>query len=80
MRTLTGAVLGLLLLGGCASSGGTWTKTGGTPEEQRKDTSDCLLRAREMVGGPQGPRPVVDQTKYRDCMTSRGYTIGSETK
>jgi hypothetical protein len=59
---------------------GTWTKAGVTEQEQKRDTLDCLDQARTMVAGPQGPRPTVDQDSYRDCMASRGYTMGAGTK
>jgi hypothetical protein len=74
-------VLGVLfLLSGCASSGDTWTKAGATEQEQGRDTSDCLLQARRMMAGRNGPISTVDQTRYQDCMASRGYTMGASPR
>jgi hypothetical protein len=68
--------LGLGLLSGCASSAsGGWTKPGMTQEQLGRDTADCLTDASRMVSGPEGPRRVVDQPRYRSCMAGRGYTV-----
>ena len=68
--------LGLGLLSGCASSAsGGWTKPGMTQEQLGRDTSDCLLDSTMMAPGPDGPRRVVDQPRYRSCMAGRGYTV-----
>jgi hypothetical protein len=80
MRTRSTLLIVLLVLAGCGSSGGTWTKAGATEEEQKRDTLDCLGQARTMVAGRDGPRPVVDQDRYRACMAKRGYTMGSGTQ
>jgi hypothetical protein len=80
MTTHSTLLIALVVLGGCASSGGTWTKAGVTDEEQKRDTLDCLGQARTMVAGRDGPRPTVDQDRYRGCMANRGYTIGPGTK
>ena len=80
MRTLLTLFIALVVLGGCGSSGGTWTKAGVTEQEQKRDTLDCLDQARTMMVGPQGPQPRVDQDRYRDCMAGRGYTMGAGTK
>jgi len=69
-------LVALVVFGGCASSGGTWTKAGVTEQEQKRDTLDCLGQARTMTAGRDGPRPVVDQDRHRACMASRGYGIG----
>jgi len=76
MRTLLTLFLVLVVLGGCGSSGGTWTKADTTEQEQKRDTLDCLDQARTMMVGREGPRPVVDQDRYRGCMATRGYTMG----
>ncbi len=72
-------VMGLGLLGaGCASSGSSgWTKAGATDQQVEKDRLDCLVDARHTVPGPNGPRSVVDQDRYRSCMGARGYVEGS---
>jgi len=80
MRASVTLLIGVVALGGCGSSGGTWTKAGVTEQEQKRDTLDCLDQARAMVASPQGPRPTVDQDRYRDCMANRGYTMGAGTK
>lgn len=67
--------LGLGWLSGCASSAsGGWTKPGMTQEQLGRDTSDCLIDSTTMVPGLDGPRRVVDQTRYQRCMAERGYT------
>jgi hypothetical protein len=76
MGTRSRLLVALLVLAGCASSGGTWTKVGVTEQEQKRDTLDCLGQARTMVAGRDGPRPVVEQDRYRGCMADRGYTMG----
>ena len=69
--------LGLGLLTGCASSAsGGWTKPGMTEEQLGRDTLDCLTDSSRMESGPNGPRRVVDQVRYRRCMAARGYTEG----
>jgi hypothetical protein len=70
----------LLLLGlfaGCASSAsGGWTKPGATAEEIKRDSADCLLNAQTVAPGREGPRTIVNQERYRQCMATRGYTAG----
>ncbi|HSE03211.1 MAG TPA: hypothetical protein VLK35_03560 [Methylomirabilota bacterium] len=70
----------LLLLGvvaGCASSSSDgWTKPGATADEIKRDSADCLLKAQTVAPGREGPRTIVDQERYRQCMANRGYTPG----
>lgn len=73
-------LVGVLLLFGCASSGDTWTKAGTTEQEQGQDTSACLTAARRVMATRNGPVTTVDQTRYRDCMADRGYTMGPGTR
>ena len=68
-----------LVISGCASSpSGGWTKPGMTQEELGRDTANCLLDGRKTLPGPDGPRQVIDQDRYRRCMAARGYTDGPE--
>ena len=77
MNHVIRAVLGLVLLGGCASStSDAWVKPGSTEAERGRDTADCLQVARRTTPSPQGPKPSVDQDRYRECMQRRGYTAG----
>jgi hypothetical protein len=73
-------VVVLLLLGvvaGCASSASdAWTKPGGTPEQVKQDSANCLLKAQTVRPSREGPRTTVDQDRYRQCMANRGYTAG----
>jgi hypothetical protein len=77
IRMLAFACLGLLALG-CASSGSDgWTKAGATEEQVNRDSADCLFSAQVVAPGREGPRTRVDQDRYRQCMTNRGYTSTS---
>ena len=70
-------MLGLGLLSGCASSAaGGWTKPGMTQEQLGRDSTDCLTDASRMVPAPDGPRRMVDQPRYHNCMAGRGYSEG----
>jgi hypothetical protein len=66
-----------ILLGvasGCASSASDgWTKPGATAEQANRDSADCLFASERVVPGRDGPRRVVDQDRYRQCMVNRGY-------
>lgn len=69
-------LIALGMLAGCASSASEgWTKPGATEEQVNRDSADCLFDAQATVpGGSQGPRMVVNQDRYRQCMANRGYT------
>jgi hypothetical protein len=71
-------IVWLILLGlvaGCVSSGaGGWTKPGATEEQANHDSADCLFGAKKIVPSREGPRTIVDQDRYRQCMANRGYT------
>ena len=77
---------GLLVFGvlaGCTSSASQgWTKPGATEEQVNRDSADCQFNAQSMAPGgvapgvSRGPGMVVDQDRYRQCMASRGYTVG----
>jgi hypothetical protein len=71
-------VIVLGALAGCASSASEgWTKPGATEEQVNRDSADCLFAAQSTApGGSRGPRMVVYQDRYRQCMASRGYTAG----
>lgn len=71
-------LLTLGLLTACASSSSDrWTKPGATEEQINRDSADCLATSRTMApGGREGPRMVVNQDRYRQCMANRGYTSG----
>lgn len=77
MRALVTALAVAALLAGCASSRSeNWAKPGATQQQIGSDTTDCLLQAQIVQSGPQGPRTVIQQDQYRECMTARGYTSG----
>lgn len=71
-----GLLIALGVLAGCASSASEgWTKPGATEEQANRDSADCLFDAQSVrPGGSQGPRMVVNQERYRQCMANRGYT------
>lgn len=79
---LTSFAAGLLIVlgvfAGCASSASEgWMKPGATEEQAKRDSADCLFDAQSVrPGGSQGPRMVVNQDRYRQCMANRGYTAG----
>jgi hypothetical protein len=78
MNAIAALPIVLLLSFGCASSGGSsgsgaWTKAGATEQDVNRDSLDCMRDARSVAGGPSGPRPQVDHTRYRRCMVDRGY-------
>jgi hypothetical protein len=81
MRTpfVAGILIVLGVLAGCASpTSGGWTKPGATEEQVNRDSADCLFDSQSTVpGGSSGPRMVVDQDRYRQCMANRGYTAGA---
>jgi hypothetical protein len=76
MPFAAGILIVLGVLAGCASSASEgWTKPGATEEQANRDSADCLFDAQSVVpGGSQSPRMVVNQDRYRQCMTNRGYT------
>lgn len=75
MARLTALLVALAMLGGCASSGSAgWAKPGMTEQELGRDTMQCLAESQAMAPGRDGPRTVVDQSRYQRCMTARGYT------
>lgn len=72
-----GLLVALGLLTGCGSpSSGGWAKPGATEEQVNRDSADCLAGAQSMAPGRDGPRMVVNQDRYRQCMANRGYTAG----
>jgi hypothetical protein len=62
------------MLGGCASESPRWAKPGATEEQVNRDSMDCLTAARTVTPGAGGPRTVINQERYRQCMANRGYT------
>jgi hypothetical protein len=78
MNRLARIAFALVLLGGCASSASdSWVKAGSTEADRGRDTADCLHAARRVMPGREGPSVSVDQGRYRECMTGRGYTAGA---
>ena len=66
-----------MCLAGCASStSGGWAKPGATEAEVNRDSADCLAGAQSVAPGREGPRMVVNQDRYRQCMANRGYIAG----
>jgi hypothetical protein len=73
-----GLLIALGVLAGCASSASEgWTKPGATEQQVNRDSADCLFDAQSVApGGREGPRMVVNQDRYHQCMANRGYTAG----
>ncbi|OLD58860.1 MAG: hypothetical protein AUF60_08010 [Gemmatimonadetes bacterium 13_1_20CM_69_28] len=77
MRSLVVGLAVLGLLAGCASSSSDgWTKAGASQQDLARDELHCLAQARMLDGGPQGPRAVIQQDRYRRCMVERGRAEG----
>jgi hypothetical protein len=73
-----GLLVALAVVAGCASpTSGGWAKPGATEEQVNRDSADCLVGAQSVAPGREGPRMVVNQDRYRQCMANRGYTTGS---
>jgi hypothetical protein len=72
IRVAVMAAVATLPAAGCATS--EPTATGSTGEDQKgRDTADCLSTARAIVASPKGPRTVVNQDRYQECMRERGH-------
>jgi hypothetical protein len=72
-----GLLVALGVLAGCASStSDRWAKPGATEEQVNRDSADCLAGAQSVAPGREGPRMLVNQDRYRQCMANRGYTSG----
>lgn len=76
MRTLRPWIVAIALLAGCATTESDgWTKSGMTEEQLKRDRTDCLMQARQMMPGVDGPRLKLDHPRYQRCMGERGYTM-----
>ena len=72
-----GLLVALGVLAGCGSStSDRWAKPGATEEQVNRDSADCLAGAQSVAPGREGPRMLVNQDRYRQCMANRGYTSG----
>jgi hypothetical protein len=79
MRGVAALLVAVAALAGCASAGSNgWTKPGVTAEQLERDRSDCLLQARQVVPGADGPRMKMDYPRYERCMAQRGYTAAAK--
>ena len=68
IRAAVVAVVAVLPAAGCATSESTGA--GSAAEDQKgRDTADCL----STVASPKGPRTVVNQDRYQECMRERGH-------
>jgi hypothetical protein len=80
MRTVVFLVVLPLLVLGCASSGGHWSKTPANAAEQDKDNDSCLEAAKKLdttTGAPLRedglPTTRSAQRQYKRCMRTKGY-------
>lgn len=73
-RVALGLLAAVAVLAGCASDSPRWAKPGATEEQVNRDSADCLTAARSVAPGRDGPRTVINQDRYRQCMVNRGYT------
>ena len=52
-----------------------WVKPGASDADRDRDTMACLAESSDTVPSAQGPRRVLNQDRYRRCMSEKGYTV-----
>jgi hypothetical protein len=75
-RTASLAVLivSVVASGACASSETAPDRATAGGDVKSRDTIECMNQAREVRATPQGPRPVINQDRYQQCMKERGHS------
>jgi hypothetical protein len=68
LRAAVAATLAVSTLVGCARF--YWVKPGSTPEQFTRDSAEC---EKEATVSPAAARSV-EQSTYRSCLASKGYT------
>lgn len=66
-------VVSVVASGGCASSETAPADATVGGDVRSRDTIECMNQTREVRATPQGPRPVVNQDRYQQCMKERGH-------
>jgi hypothetical protein len=74
-RTASLAVLmvSVVASGACASSATAPDSASAGGNVKSRDTIECMNQAREVRATPQGPRTVINQDRYKECMKERGH-------
>lgn len=72
VRVALVAAVAVLSAAGCATSEPAGPASA-AEDQKGRDTLDCLNMARSSVAGRQGPRTVVNQDRYQECMRERGH-------
>lgn len=52
-----------------------WVKPGASDADRDRDMMACIVETSEPVPSAQGTRRVLNQDRYRRCMSERGYTV-----
>jgi hypothetical protein len=66
-------IVSVIASGGCASSEPAPAGSTMGGDVRSRDTIECMNQAREIRATPQGPRTVINQDRYQECMKARGH-------
>jgi len=78
-RALVCAIALAGLLAGCATPPVMWKKDGATEADYKRDSRDCENHARQNETFANGPIGTLYMKEFfKECMNSRGYTLGSQ--
>jgi hypothetical protein len=66
-------IASVVATGACASSETAPDRASAGGDAKSRDTIECMNQAREVRATPQGPRPVINQDRYQQCMKERGH-------
>jgi len=77
MRTILPALLVALIgfLGAGCKATEEWVKPGVSDAQRDRDMSECLIASADTVPTAQGPQRRLNQSRYRRCMSDRGYAV-----
>ena len=76
MRTAP-AIAGFCLaavLAGCEATE-SWVKPGASDAERDRDSAACIYQSYDIRPSPQGAHRVLNQDRYRRCMSEQGYAV-----
>jgi hypothetical protein len=72
--SLAALIVSVIASGACASSATAPDGATAGGDVKSRDTIECMNQAREVRATPQGPRPVINQDRYQQCMKERGHS------